>query len=143
MGARAHLDVDKDVASLLFDVDKLQCSVAHANDMTSRYGVLVLSINIISAKPADKNLMQCLAKGAVAAAEAQQLETIARGRAKAATIDARGTADALKISAQADAEAEVTRAEGSKAAAQLLNEQEVAVQLATISATGNALANAK
>ena len=81
-----------------------------------------------AAKPADDKLMQCLAKGAVAAAEAKQLETIARGRAKAATIDARGTADALKISAQADAEAEVTRAEGSKQAAELLNEQEVAVK---------------
>jgi len=132
-----------DVSSLLFDVDKLKCSVAHANDMTSRYGVEVLSINIISAKPADDKLMQCLAKGAVAAAEAQQLETIARGRAKAATIDARGTADALKISAQADAEAEVTRAEGSKKAASLLNEQEVAVKLATISATGAALKGAQ
>merc|ERR1712146_303959 len=78
----------------------------------------------------------------VAAAEAQQLETIARGRAKAATIDARGNADALKISAQADAEAEVTRAEGSKRAAELLNQEEVAVRLATIAATGNALAGA-
>merc|ERR1719409_2218717 len=133
---------EADAVALLFDVDKLQCSVAHANNMTSRYGVEVLSINIISAKPADNNLMQCLAKGAVAAAEAQQLETIARGRAKAATIDARGNADALKISAQSDAEAEVTRAEGSKQAAELLNEQDVAVQLATISATGHALAGA-
>ena len=49
------------------------------------------------------------------------------GRAKAAAIDARGGADALQISAGADATAEVTRAEGSKAAAQLLNEQPVAV----------------
>ena len=43
----------------------------------------------------------------VAAAEAQQLETIARGRAKASVIDAEGNADALKISAQADADADV------------------------------------
>lgn len=133
---------EADAVALLFDVDKLQCSVAHANNMTSRYGVQVLSINIISAKPADHNLMQCLAKGAVAAAEAQQLETIARGRAKAATIDARGNADALKISAQADADADVTRAEGAKQAAQLLEEQEVAVSLATIRATGDALKGA-
>jgi len=133
---------EADAVALLFDVDKLQCSVAHANNMTSRYGVEVLSINIISAKPADNNLMQCLAKGAVAAAEAQQLETIARGRAKAATIDARGNADALKISAQADADAEVTRAQGAKQAAQLLEEQEVAVHLATINATGAALKGA-
>uniref|UniRef100_A0A7S3B848 Band 7 domain-containing protein n=1 Tax=Haptolina ericina TaxID=156174 RepID=A0A7S3B848_9EUKA len=140
---RLPKSVDSDVSSLLFDVDKLKCSVAHANDMTTRYGVGIISINIISAKPADDQLMACLAKGAVAAAEAQQLETIALGRAKAATIDARGIADALKISAQADAEAEVTRAEGSKQAASLLNEQEVAVMLATISATGAALKNAQ
>merc|ERR1719487_1878153 len=134
---------EKDAVALLFDVDKLQCSVMHANDMTSRYGVVVLSINIISAKPADKTLMTALAKGAVAAAEAQQLETIAGGRAKAATIDARGCADALKISAQAAAEAEVTRAEGSRQAGCLLNEQPVAVQLAMIAANGDALKGAK
>jgi len=132
-----------DAVALLFDVDKLKCSVAHANDMTQRYGVLVLSINIISAKPADTTLMQCLAKGAVAAAEAQQLETIAKGRAKAATIDARGNADALKISASAEADAEVTRAQGAKTAAQMLKEEDVAVKLATISATGTALKGAK
>merc|ERR1719263_113778 len=111
--------------------------------MTARYGVQVLSINIISAKPADTVLMTALAKGAVAAAEAQQLETIAGGRAKAATIDARGNANAFKISAQAAAEAEVTRAEGSRQAGCLLNEQPVAVQLAMIAANGTALKGAK
>ena len=54
----------------------------------------ILSINIISAKPAHDELMQSLAKGAVAAAEAQQLEITARGRAKAAIIMAKGEADA-------------------------------------------------
>jgi len=180
--------------------------VSHANAATTRYGVEVLSINIISAAPADASLIQSLAKGAVAAAEAppslttphtpytplhslhartrpytplfeavqtqqpltppytpsppshaltrpytplpeavqaQQLETTARGRAKAATIDARGGAEALQISASADASADVTRAEGSKRAAELLNEQPVAVQLATIGATGKALEGAR
>ena len=131
-----------DAVALLFDIDKLGDAITHANDMTSRYGVEVLSINIISAKPADTTLMQCLAKGAVAAAEAQQLETIARGRAKASVIDAEGNADALKISAQANADADVTRAEGSKQAAMLLEEQDVAVHLATINATGAALKGA-
>jgi regulator of protease activity HflC (stomatin/prohibitin superfamily) len=129
--------------ALLFDLDKLRNAVSHANHMTTRYGVEVLSINIISAKPADKQLMQSLAKGAVAAAEAQQQETAARGQAKANTIAARGEADALKISAQADADADVTRAEGRRQAAKLLNEEEVAVSLATISATGEALGKAK
>ena len=91
----------------------------------------ILSINIISAKPAHNELMQSLAKGAVAAAEAQQLEITARGRAKAATIMAKGEADA-----------EVTRAEGSKLAAKKLNEEMVAVQLAYIASTGEALAKA-
>merc|ERR1712146_595671 len=90
---------------VLFNIDKLNDCVTHANFMTNRYGVEILSINIISAKPAHNELMQSLAKGAVAAAEAQQLETTARGRAKAATIMAKGEADA-----------EVTRAEGSKMA---------------------------
>jgi len=121
---------DSDVG-ILFNVDKLNDAVTHANDMTKRYGVEILSINIISAKPAHNELMQSLAKGAVAAAEAQQLEITARGRAKAATIMAKGEADA-----------EVTRAEGSKLAAKKLNEEMVAVQLAYIASTGEALAKA-
>jgi len=75
--------------------------------------------------------MQSLAKGAVAAAEAQQLEITARGRAKAAIIMAKGEADA-----------EVTRADGSKMAASLLQEEAVAVQLAYINSTGEALSKA-
>jgi len=130
-------------AALLFDSDKLRDAVTHANDMTTRYGVEVLSINIISARPADNQLMQSLAKGAVAAAEAQQLETAARGQAKADAIRAQGHANALKISAKADADADVTRAEGRQKAAKLLNEEQVAVNLATIAATGDALSNAK
>lgn len=132
-----------DHVALLFDDDKLRNAVTHANDMTIRYGVEVLSINIISAKPADTQLMQSLAKGAVAAAEAQQLETAARGQAKADAIQAQGRANALKISAQAESDAEVTRADGRQQAAKLLNEQEVAVSLAMIAATGEALSHAK
>ena len=64
--------------NLLFNDDKLHDAVSHANDMTKRYGVGVLSINIISARPRSEDLMQSLAKGAVAAAEAQQVEITAR-----------------------------------------------------------------
>lgn len=117
--------------NLLFNVDKLNDAVTHANGMTRKYGVEILSINIISAKPAHDELMQSLAKGAVAAAEAQQLEITARGRAKAAIIMAKGEADA-----------EVTRADGSKMAASLLQEEAVAVQLAYINSTGEALSKA-
>ncbi len=70
----------------------------------------------------------CAAKGAVAAAEAQQLETTARGQAAAAQIIAKGEADA-----------EVTRADGARSAAKMLEEHEVAVDLAKIGATGEAL----
>merc|ERR1719478_587007 len=78
--------------NLLFNDDKLHDAVSHANEMTKRYGVGVLSINIISARPRSEDLMQSLAKGAVAAAEAQQLEITARGRAKAAIIMSKGEA---------------------------------------------------
>lgn len=79
--------------------------------MCVRYGVQVLSINIISAKPSNDDLMQSLAKGAVAAAEAQQLEVTARGQAAATQIIAKGEADA-----------EVTRADGARSAAKMLEE---------------------
>lgn len=151
--------------SILFDLDKLRDAVTHANDMTLEYGVKVLSINIISARPADMHLMNALAKGAVAAAEAQQFETAAKGKARAARIEAQGTAqanviaaegdaqalmvktqgeaDSLKVSAQADADAQITRAGGSLEAANRLRQNEVAVTLATIHEQGRALGGAK
>lgn len=129
--------------SMLFDLDKLQNAVQHANDMTLRYGVEILSINIISARPADHELMNALAKGAVAAAEAQQAETAARGKARAARITAQGSADSLAITARAEAHAEVERAKGSLTAADQLQQSEVAVQLSMIQAQGTALRNAK
>merc|ERR1719198_1000163 len=130
-GAAKKADDESTTTGVLFNVDKLNDCVTHANFMTNRYGVEILSINIISAKPAHNELMQSLAKGAVAAAEAQQLEITAMGKSKAATIMAKGEADA-----------EVTRAEGSRQAAKLLQEESVAVQLAYISSTGEAMAKA-
>jgi len=127
----ASKKADDENVGVLFNIDKLNDCVTHANFMTNRYGVEILSINIISAKPAHNELMQSLAKGAVAAAEAQQLEITAMGKSKAATIMAKGEADA-----------EVTRAEGSRQAAKLLQEESVAVQLAYISSTGEAMAKA-
>lgn len=57
----------------LFDPEKLSNAIDHANQITLSYGVTVMSINIISAVPKDMDLMRSLAKGAVAAAEAQQM----------------------------------------------------------------------
>merc|ERR1711904_601510 len=87
-------------AGMLFDKGKLRSAVSHANDVCSRYGVEIISINIISAFPKDGKLVEALAAGAVAAAEAEQAETAAEGQSKALTIRTKAEADALRISAE-------------------------------------------
>merc|ERR1719440_2437916 len=116
--------------SPIFDPARMCTAVDTANSITQTYGVTIISINIIAANPADKNLQVALAKGAVASAEAEQAETVARGSAKAAQILAEG-----------EAQAEMIRADGSRAAAAILSESEVAVDLAKIAKTGAALNN--
>merc|ERR1711939_793796 len=116
--------------SPIFDTKRMCTAVETANSITSSYGITILSINIIAANPADKNLQVALAKGAVASAEAEQAETVARGSAKAAQILAEG-----------EAQAEMIRAEGKRAAATKLEESQVAVDLAKIDRTGAALNN--
>merc|ERR1712139_672900 len=116
--------------SPIFDTKRMCSAVETANSITSSYGITILSINIIAANPADKNLQVALAKGAVASAEAEQAETVARGSAKAAQILAEG-----------EAQAEMIRAEGKRAAATKLEESQVAVDLAKIDRTGAALNN--
>mmetsp|Transcript_93912 Transcript_93912/g.268941 ORF Transcript_93912/g.268941 Transcript_93912/m.268941 type:complete len:577 (-) Transcript_93912:7-1737(-) len=134
----------------MFDQMGMSEAVNHANVITMTYGVEICSINIISANPVDKNLMNSLASGAVAAAEALQSETAARGNAKAVRIEAEAMAatrrieagsiaEAELVKARADAEAEVTRAEGSKKAADLIGESDVAVALAKIDRSAAAL----
>merc|ERR1712093_114132 len=112
----------------IYDNQRMASAVDAANAVTKTYGVTILSINIISAIPADHDLQQALAKGAVASAEAEQAETVAQGDAKAARIRAEGDADAERI-----------RAEGSRAAAELLATSDVAVELAKIDKVGTAL----
>jgi len=114
--------------SAIFDGTRMASAVDAANAVTQTYGVTILSINIISAIPADHDLQQALAKGAVASAEAEQAETVAQGDAKAARIRAEGDADAEKI-----------RAEGARAAAELLATSDVAVELCKIDKVGNAI----
>jgi len=116
--------------SPIFDSQRMFTAVETANNITNTYGVTILSINIIAANPADSKLQAALAKGAVASAEAEQAETVARGAAKAAQIMAEG-----------EAQAELIRAEGSRAAAEKLEESTVAVELAKIDHTGTALNN--
>merc|ERR1711977_811150 len=114
--------------SPIFDAKRMSTAVETANAITRTYGVTILSINIIAANPADKNLQVALAKGAVASAEAEQAETVARGESKAAQIRAEGDAGAEKI-----------RADGARAAAEMLTQSDVAVELAKIAKTGECL----
>merc|ERR1712199_22497 len=117
--------------SPIFDGHRMASAVEAANANTQTYGVEILSINIISAVPADTSLQQALAKGAVASADAERAETVAHGEAKA-----------VMIRAESDAEAERIRADGAKRAAELLCENAVAVELAKIGKIGDALQGA-
>jgi len=129
----------KPKASSLFDIEKLASCVGHANKVANTYGVTVISINVIGAAPADNTLQTTLAQGAVAAAEANKFETVARGRASAALIEAKGLGDAEILRAQGEAEAARIRAEGAKGAADTIADSEVAVRLAMVEKTGQAL----
>ena len=46
-----------ETSSALFDEQRLDCAVAHANRGTSKYGVSIISLNIISGFPADGDLL--------------------------------------------------------------------------------------
>mmetsp|Transcript_9553 Transcript_9553/g.25982 ORF Transcript_9553/g.25982 Transcript_9553/m.25982 type:complete len:501 (+) Transcript_9553:119-1621(+) len=123
----------------MFDVYRMKSAVEHANIVTRRYGIEIMSINIISANPVDQNLTRALASGAVAAAEALQAETTARGKSKALQIEAEAKAKALKIEAEAEAGATLIKAEADMDAAKMLQQSEVAIDLAKINASAVAL----
>merc|ERR1740138_394991 len=116
----------------LYDTTKLQNAVSHANEICNRYGIEIISINIISAVPIDKRLQEALAKGAVASAEAEQAEVAASGNARALLIKTRSEAEAQLVSAQAHAEAARISAAGQTDAAKTLETSKVAVELARI-----------
>eukprot|EP00754_Rhynchopus_humris_P020606 Rhum_TRINITY_DN14706_c11_g2::Rhum_TRINITY_DN14706_c11_g2_i1::g.112047::m.112047 len=150
VGQVANAPPGRETGGVLFDQERMFTAVGHANAVACQYGVEILSINIISAKPADSQLMTSLARGAVAAAEAQQLETAAQGEAKAMRIAAdaqaaarivaaKANADRGGIEAQAAADAEEERARGAKQAADLIATSKVAIELAKIDKTGQAL----
>merc|ERR1719265_183201 len=115
----------------LFDSEaraQLQSAVDHCNEVTMRYGVVVTSVNIISAMPKDDKLITQLAAAAVAAAEAEKRE-----------IEARGSAKATVLAARADADAARERAAGAKDAADAIGQSAVAVEMERIRCVGNAL----
>eukprot|EP00586_Coscinodiscus_wailesii_P002592 CAMPEP_0172487078 /NCGR_PEP_ID=MMETSP1066-20121228/15966_1 /TAXON_ID=671091 /ORGANISM="Coscinodiscus wailesii, Strain CCMP2513" /LENGTH=570 /DNA_ID=CAMNT_0013253469 /DNA_START=60 /DNA_END=1772 /DNA_ORIENTATION=- len=103
--------VSKGVENPLFDADGMSDAVAHANSITSAYGVEICSINIISANPDDPSLTSSLSTGAVASAAALQAETAARGKAKAMKIEAEATAITMEINANAEAKSSIVAAE--------------------------------
>merc|ERR1712014_437770 len=125
----------------LYDTTKLQNAVTHANDICNRYGIEIISINIISAVPSDQRLQEALAKGAVAAAEAEQAEVAASGNARALLIKTKSEADAQLVSAKAEAESARIRASGETDAARTLETSSVAVELARIEQCGKATSN--
>jgi len=122
--------VPTDVAdySPIWDTKRMTSAVEKANVICATYGVTILSINIISAVPADNALQNALAQGAVASAEAEQAETVARGQARAA-----------KIMAEGDAMAQTIRAEGAYKAAEKIGASDIAVELARLEKIGTVL----
>lgn len=130
-------------AGFLFDQSKIKNCVQHANGICDRYGVEILAINIISAFPTNEQLTRALAAGAIAAAEAEQAEVSAQGRAKALFIESNAEAEAVRIRARGTADAERTKAKGMRDAAATIEESVVAVNLQTIEKTGEAVGSNK
>lgn len=107
---RGRKDDGKLGRKALWDPRHLQNAVDHANSITNRYGVDVLSINIIQAAPADKALRDIMSRGTIATVAAEETMKQARAEANSVLIaaqtqaaQARATADALLISARSEA----------------------------------------
>lgn len=130
--------VDEDVHGVaqIFSAQQKTLATEHANRVCSQYGVSIISINIITACPADKKLDEAMSVGAVAAAAALQSELEARGNAKAQLIESQSVAEAMRIRAQALGDAERIEAQGKKDAAKVLESSKVAVDLARLERTG-------
>jgi len=129
--------------SQIFSVQQMTVAAQHANEIVTQYGVCIVSINVISAVPMDKQIAETLSAGAVAAAGAMQAEIAARGNAKARLINAESEATAQRISAQALGDSEVLQAQGKKEAAALLETSSVAVDLAKLEKIGLVLDDKK
>eukprot|EP00928_Gymnodinium_smaydae_P082864 TRINITY_DN6613_c1_g1_i4.p1 TRINITY_DN6613_c1_g1~~TRINITY_DN6613_c1_g1_i4.p1 ORF type:complete len:638 (+),score=116.73 TRINITY_DN6613_c1_g1_i4:37-1914(+) len=110
----------------LWDPSRLQNAVDDANNICSRYGVEVLSINLISAAPADAKLVEIMSRGAVATVTAEETAKAAKAEANASLIAAKAdaaraqaAAEALQIKARSEAEAATIAVQGEAARAQL------------------------
>lgn len=108
----------------LYNVEKMDSAMQHANMVTSTYGVEIMSVNIISATPLDKVLKTSLASGAVSSAEALNAELDAGGKAKAMLLEARARYDADLLKAEGDAKGILIIAKANKESAILKAEGE-------------------
>eukprot|EP00927_Polykrikos_kofoidii_P020610 TRINITY_DN19820_c0_g3_i1.p1 TRINITY_DN19820_c0_g3~~TRINITY_DN19820_c0_g3_i1.p1 ORF type:complete len:553 (+),score=67.68 TRINITY_DN19820_c0_g3_i1:93-1751(+) len=116
---------DKLSRKALWDPSRLQSAVDDANGICTRYGVEILSINIISAAPADQQLVEIMSRGAVATVSAEETLKAARAEANASLITAQAeaaraqaAADAKLITARAEAEATTIAVQGEATRAQ-------------------------
>lgn len=145
----------------LFDPCKLETCVEHANAICVRYGVNILSINLVEATPVDADLVEIIASAAIASATAEQSARTAQGEAnvvliqsrvqaakaeaeaEAMMIQVRAGAEAVKIAATAAAEAEKIKAEadsvsermrgqGARDAGKMMEESDAAVAMAKL-----------
>merc|ERR1719453_1821140 len=148
--AEPEPEASRGLENPLYDTSRMKTAMEHANEVTKAYGVSIVSINILSAIPIDNTLTQALASGAVAAAEALQAETAARGKAKATRIEAEAEAERVKIQFEATSQAAITKArgeaeasrlvaKGNKDSADMLATSQIAVDLAKMSKSAEAL----
>jgi len=125
----------------LYDDKRMAGCVAHANEITVKYGVKIHSINIISAKPSDNKLNDTLAAGALAKAQAEKTERDAQANARRAHIEQNMMNQNVLSAAKAEAEAERIRAEGHKQAANEIESSALACELRRLEALGGVLSN--
>eukprot|EP00927_Polykrikos_kofoidii_P083177 TRINITY_DN8464_c0_g1_i2.p1 TRINITY_DN8464_c0_g1~~TRINITY_DN8464_c0_g1_i2.p1 ORF type:complete len:591 (+),score=84.93 TRINITY_DN8464_c0_g1_i2:55-1827(+) len=109
----------------LWDPSRLANVVDDANNICKRYGVEILSINLISAAPEDKQLVDIMSRGAVATVSAEETLKAARAEARASLITAeaeaaraQAAADAMLITARSEAESATIAVQGEAARAQ-------------------------
>jgi len=140
----------KNSRKALWEPESMKAAQSDVNNICNRYGVEILSINLISAAPSDSKLVDIMSRGAIATVAADELVKGAKAEANAALIQARteparaqadadamlirvrSQADAVKIAAVGEADAERIRGNASKDAGKLLEQSEVAVQLAKL-----------
>jgi regulator of protease activity HflC (stomatin/prohibitin superfamily) len=107
-GATGKIDDDEKTGrKALWDAQRLANAVTSANEMTERYGVLIVSINLISAAPRDEKLVEIMSRGAVASVSAEEKLKEARAAANALLVQA----NAEKETSQANADAMLIRRE--------------------------------